>query len=1069
LKYFKDNVESCRACGIVLLTIHEKGSPMTAADAVEKSTRFSIKNRITLVALSSFTLLLITISLVLFSGFHNMLKQSIMTQQLSLVSETAEQMYGRILLARKQLANTAGTIGRLGLKDPQDTLTRVTSGISPRIIFDAGMALFDTKGRMVGVSMNQTELLGSNFSFRDYVREPLRTGKAYVSAPFSLKVAPHTPMIAIVEPVRDQQGRLLALLAGYHTLGADHFLTSLPKTSRFGSSGYLYILQGRTLLMHPRKERILEVIPEGKNLGIDMAVSGFEGSLELHNSLGQQMLSSFKKIGDTGWVLVSNTPYQEIMTPIRRLLLNTALATFIGLIISLAAIWYVSRRLTQPILELSRHIRNNFTAGNHWQPLNIRTGDEIEQLANTFNTIMQEIQESNQALEEASHVYQVVTQFDNELAYWQNPDGSLRFISANCLELTGHTDAEFYENPSLFDKIIHPEDMPQWIRINSDLNHAENELANGIQATIRLINENGSIYWMQHTSHQVFDNKGQPWGVRGSFNDITDAMLANEKLGQLTRAVEQSPAAIVITDTSGIIEYVNPRFSRITGYSYDEAVGQTPGILKSGKQSKTLYEEMWKTITAGGEWRGELLNRRKDGSLYWEFASISPLFDKENRINGYLAVKEDITERKAIEQELAHSRKDLIIKHSEMQKIFLQVEQGKREWEQTLDNLRDIVILADTGNIIRRCNRMLVEITGKTHQELLGANWQDVIENSGFSFISFDGNKGELNHGSTGRSYDMTLYEINNAGMIDGYVISLNDNTELRNATNELQKAYEELKNAQMQVFQQEKMASIGQLAAGVAHEINNPMGFISSNLSTLHKYIERIAEYMDNADRALAACATEEQSSQLMLTRKALKIDRIMEDAQQLIMESQDGASRVRKIVQDLKSFSRVDQARTGLVDINEALETTINIAWNEIKYVAELKKELGEVPPIRCFPQQLNQVFLNLLVNAAHAIGSSHGTITVKTWSDRSDIYVSVSDTGCGIPADIRTRIFEPFFTTKEVGKGTGLGLSISYEIIKKHNGEIMVESEEGQGTTFTIRLPQEGIAVETITQET
>ncbi|CAH2031577.1 ATP-binding protein [Trichlorobacter ammonificans] len=259
----------------------------------------------------------------------------------------------------------------------------------------------------------------------------------------------------------------------------------------------------------------------------------------------------------------------------------------------------------------------------------------------------------------------------------------------------------------------------------------------------------------------------------------------------------------------------------------------------------------------------------------------------------------------------------------------------------------------------------------------------------------------------------------------------------------------------QRQLFQNEKMASVGQLAAGVAHEINNPMGFISSNLGTLDKYLNRLSEFIASADQAVARSGNHEAVHQLMEARKRLKINHILDDIHQLIAESQDGAMRVRRIVQDLKSFSHVSEAETAWVDLNETLETTINIAWNEIKYVAVLNREFGELPRLRCFPQQLNQAFLNLLVNAAHAI-KGNGTITVKTWCDDSNLFVAISDTGAGIAQEHLERIFEPFFTTKEVGKGTGLGLSICYDIIKKHNGEISVESTVGKGTTFTVRLP-------------
>ena len=268
----------------------------------------------------------------------------------------------------------------------------------------------------------------------------------------------------------------------------------------------------------------------------------------------------------------------------------------------------------------------------------------------------------------------------------------------------------------------------------------------------------------------------------------------------------------------------------------------------------------------------------------------------------------------------------------------------------------------------------------------------------------------------------------------------------------EIEQAYLDLKNAHSQLLQQEKMASIGQLAAGVAHEINNPMGFITSNLGTLNKYVQRMTEYLAVAERCVVtSSAAKEANSE----RKRLKIDRISEDINQLITESLDGATRVRQIVQDLKSFSRVDQPTQCRIDINQCVESAINISRNETKYVAEIVRELGEVPQIDCFPQQLNQVFLNLLVNSAHAI-ERNGIITVRSWHDGSSVFVSVADTGCGIPPEICSRIFDPFFTTKDVGKGTGLGLSISYDIVAKHGGTLTVVSQVGAGTTFTVSLP-------------
>jgi two-component system NtrC family sensor kinase len=271
-----------------------------------------------------------------------------------------------------------------------------------------------------------------------------------------------------------------------------------------------------------------------------------------------------------------------------------------------------------------------------------------------------------------------------------------------------------------------------------------------------------------------------------------------------------------------------------------------------------------------------------------------------------------------------------------------------------------------------------------------------------------------------------------------------------------LQNAYDELKAAQSQFVQQEKMASIGQLAAGVAHEINNPIGFVTSNLGTLKKYLGRVTEFLQKQTEIFPREAGDERTIRLAEVRRQLKIEPILEDLPSLLAESLDGVERVRKIVQNLKSFSRVDQFDHSLADINRCLDDTLNIIWNELKYKCTLKKEYGDLPLTRCYPQQLNQVFMNLLVNAAQAI-ESKGEIVITTRASETEITIAIADSGSGIPPEDQNRIFEPFFTTKEVGKGTGLGLSITYDIVtKKHGGTIMVASEPGKGTTFVVTLP-------------
>jgi signal transduction histidine kinase/DNA-binding NarL/FixJ family response regulator len=278
---------------------------------------------------------------------------------------------------------------------------------------------------------------------------------------------------------------------------------------------------------------------------------------------------------------------------------------------------------------------------------------------------------------------------------------------------------------------------------------------------------------------------------------------------------------------------------------------------------------------------------------------------------------------------------------------------------------------------------------------------------------------------------------------------------ELQEHEKELDQALKELKEAQARVVQQEKMASIGQLAAGVAHEINNPMGYITSNLNSLGKYAEKLAQYIELQEQTLERCADEFTKSLLAEMKGHIKLDFMMKDFRNLIAESREGSTRVSKIVQDLKSFSRAEGDEAIASDLNACIESTINVVHNEIKYVAELQLHLGEIPAVVCRPQQIGQVVMNLLVNAAHSI-SENGVITLTTKQVDDAVEISVADNGSGISPENMQKIFEPFFTTKESGKGTGLGLAISCDIIRKHGGELLVQSELGKGSTFIIRLP-------------
>jgi signal transduction histidine kinase len=265
------------------------------------------------------------------------------------------------------------------------------------------------------------------------------------------------------------------------------------------------------------------------------------------------------------------------------------------------------------------------------------------------------------------------------------------------------------------------------------------------------------------------------------------------------------------------------------------------------------------------------------------------------------------------------------------------------------------------------------------------------------------------------------------------------------------------LAEAHNQLLQSEKMASIGQLAAGVAHEINNPVGFVNSNLGTLQRYMQDMLQVLSAYENSEAELPAATRAALAGLKQK-IDIDYMRKDVGNLLSESMEGLQRVKRIVQDLKDFSHMEKQERQWADLEQGLDSTLNIVWNELKYKADVVKEYAGIPQIECIPAQLNQVFMNLLMNAAQAI-EDHGRITVRTGLDGDDVWVEVEDTGKGIEPEYLGRIFDPFFTTKPVGSGTGLGLSLSYKIVQEHGGRIEVKSEPGKGAIFRVVLPQHG----------
>ncbi len=534
--------------------------------------------------------------------------------------------------------------------------------------------------------------------------------------------------------------------------------------------------------------------------------------------------------------------------------------------------------------------------------------------------------------------------------------------------------------------------------------------------------------------------------VQGDLRQLSSDLKRARMEKQFDFFVHYAKDIVLLMSHGGDILEANEMATRVYGYTYDELIGMNVSQLRSPESRGEFAAQLSASDSPEGT-TFTTLHQKKDGSVFPVEVS-SGVFDHGGTKYRQSIIR-DVSSREAAARALAHSEARFR-GFFELAMVGLAQIAPDRRWLEVNPALCDILHLE--------------------REELLARDWTDLVhpeDREGEAALF-----GEILSGKR-NDYHLTLRFVDahggitwgsvamralrdSAGTIDFLVLIVEDITFLKDREAQLGQALddqielnERLEETRNQLVQSEKMASIGQLAAGVAHEINNPVGFVSSNLGVLERYLAGLLAAVEHArehfgsDRAFADCLSQ------------LEFDYIREDAPALLEESKDGIARVRKIVQDLKDFSRVGESDWQWADLHQGLDSTLNIVWNEIKYTATLEKCYGDLPRILCLPSQLNQVFLNLLVNAAHAI-SGHGVITVSTGAEAEQVWVEIRDTGCGIAPEHMGKLFDPFFTTKPIGKGTGLGLSLAFSIVRKHGGRIDVQSDVGVGTSFRVVLP-------------
>lgn len=604
----------------------------------------------------------------------------------------------------------------------------------------------------------------------------------------------------------------------------------------------------------------------------------------------------------------------------------------------------------------------------------------------------------------------------------------------------------------------------------------------------------GTVRFLEVSARRI-DGGSRPLALLTcqDLSDIRHVQTSLLDVGQVMHQIlESNPAPTFVIDAQGRITHWNSACAKLTGKTVMEMRGcndawrafhQQPHPLLADLLVRGLVDLDQPASGLGMLRRSALVPNAFELEQFfgdvgeqgcWLFCTAAPLLDSQGQMVGAIETLLDVTERHVAEEALLSHQHQLEAMVAER---TTELRHSHQELDAFLENASVGIIHSKHQRVVR-ANRKFADIFHIARDQVVGLHGERFFKDHG---AYEDLVRKAVPVLASGQSLSLELAMVTSQGhpiwvQLIAYASNpsdpdtgvwwlLQDRSDVMRAQHELERNYSEMKQtnqrlaeAQSQLLQSEKLASIGQLAAGVAHEINNPIGFVSSNLGSMRRYMESMLQLIGLYECLDVGQLPGDLRAQVALLREQSDFEFIHEDLPQLLAESEEGLTRVKKIVQDLKDFSRVDQSDWQEADINQGLESTLNVVMNEVKYRAEIIKDYAKLPTVRCRAAQLNQVFMNLIVNAAHAI-PERGVITLSSRHEGGWVRVSVRDNGCGMTEAVRRRIFEPFYTTKPVGQGTGLGLSLSFSIVRKHGGRIEVESEPGQGSCFHVWIPVAG----------